>query len=341
MEKSEILKRCRAYNHSNDNLYYLIHQKEFDTYAVISAPCNYLFSNDQDQFFGTGVYMSNNNFSSRMRTEFTSQKELLGIPLTKTTTGTIGGESYTLDNYEIRELPYLHRPDTAPRFSSPFYPAYTCFECEDVIDIVEPKAALRELCRRDEGFRSFLTELAETFGTEPDKLGLSGSLSLGADSPGDYDIVFYGNVDKLRRINDLIKEINRLQGIPKVGGLPLPFRFIFKECIIDAIFVYEDSDLLTLHTARTIKTNVPFKCRVTDDTRALQFEPFFGVDNEAFSSLIIAESFFHAVIQKGNTIEGIGDILEWEHNGAKENVMLCKDPYRQIKDWTRYFFQYQ
>lgn len=342
MERTEILKKCRAYNNSNDLLYYLIGKKEYDIYAAIYAPCNYLFSNNEDQFFGTGIYMSENNFGNELLKEFTARRTICGIPMIKTPVKhNVNNELGTLDNNEIRELPVLHRLHSEPRFHTPFYPGYYCFECDDVIDIIDPKIAFMDLYRRDESFCSFMTGLADYFDVRPEQLGVFGSVAMGCDSAGDYDIIFYGNKKELKRIRDLITEMNSIHGVPRVGGRPIPFRFIFDGIFVDAFYVYEDSELGSLHTAQTIKTNVPFRCSVIDDSSGLQVVPFLGVDSKDFSSLIVMESYFHSVFKTGNIIEGCGDLLEWEHNGVKENVMLCKDPYRQIKDWSQYFLQYQ
>ena len=341
MEKNDILKKCRAYNRSNDILYYLIRKKQADTYAVVLAPCNYLYQNDKDQFFGTCIYMSENNLSNAMRCDFTDRRELFGIPMVKIAEKTENGKKVFLDSWQIRALPFRCRMDSAPRFSSPFYPSYTCFECEDVVDIIEPRAARMNLFLRDGEFRTFLTRLTERLEIMPEQVGITGSAALGVDSPNDYDIIFYGDREELRRINSILLEINRSNGIPNVFGMPLPFRFIFENRVIDTLFVDEDPELNNLYTARQIRTEVPFSCRVTDDTAALQVEPFLRVDSKEFSSLIIMETFFHGVIRKGNVIEGTGDLLSWEHDGKEEYVMMCREPFRQLKDYTRYFFQFE
>ncbi len=124
----------------------------------------------------------------------------------------------TLNNNEIRELPFLHRLHSEPRFQTPFYPGYYCFECDDVIDIVDPKIAFMDLYRRDESFCSFMTGLADYFDVRPEQLGVFGSVAMGCDSAGDYDIIFYGNKKELKRIRDLITEMNSIHGVPRVGG---------------------------------------------------------------------------------------------------------------------------
>lgn len=340
MKETEILEKCRACSGSHDILYYLIRRKS-GTYAVICAPCNYLYRNDKDQFFGVCAYASEDNFTESARRELPFVKKLFGIPMVKTTVRREGGEVIILDNRQIRELPFRSRIDSEPRFSSPFIPAYTCFECGDVTAIIEPRAAFAELCRRDADFRSFADRLAERFEITTEQIGISGSLALGAAKADDYDIVFYGDRAELKRINGVIADINSVGGVPKVSGMPLPFRFIMEEHIVDALFVDEDPALDSLHTARQIRSDVPFRCRVTDDEFAMQVEPFLSVDGEEYSSLLIADTYFHSVIRKGDVIEGIGDILRWEHDGRTEFVMLCREPLRQIKDFTRYFYRYE
>lgn len=341
MEKTDILKKCREYNNSNDILYYLIRQKQSDTYAVILAPCNYLYQNDEDQFFGTCIYVSENNVSDVMRPEFPNVKRLSGFPMVKICERTDSQGVHSLTSPEVRALPFRYRIDAEPRFRSPFIPAYTCFECEDVINITDPKTALMNLCRRDSDSRSFISALADRFGISPEQIGISGSTSLGAETFSDYDIVFYGDPDKLHRINGIVADINRRQGTPKVGGLPLPFRMIFQGNIVDVLYVYDSRPLDGIISARKIRTDAAFRCRVTDDTLSLQAQPFLTVDGEDFSSLLIADTFLHAVLKRGDIIEGRGDLLRWEHNGKAENIMFCKDPPTQLKNYLRYFYRYE
>lgn len=341
MKKAEILKKCREFNNSNDFLYYLIHREPGDIYAVILANSNYLYRNDADQFFGTCIYVSENNISDEMGSAFPVRKRLLGIPMVKICERTDSQGVHSLTNPEVSALPFRYRIDADPRFYSPFIPAYTCFNCEDVIDIIEPKTALTNLYRRNGDFRSFLSALTDRFDLRPEQIGITGSAALGAETCGDYDIVFYGDPDELHRISGIVAGINRKQGTPKVGGLPLPFRMIFQDRIADVVYVCDPQPLDGIHSARQIKTDVAFSCRVTDDTFSLQAQPFLTVDGEDFSSLLIADSFLHAVLKKGDVIEGGGDLLRWEHNGKSENIMLCKNPPAQLKHYLRYFYRYE
>lgn len=341
MEKAEILKKCREYNNSNDILYYLIRQKRSDAYAVIHVPCNYLYRNDENQFFGTCIYVSENNVSEAMRPDFPTRKRLCGIPMVKICERTDSQGVHSLTNPEIRQLPFRHRIDSDPRFSSAFISAYTCFECEDVVGITEPKAALADLCRRNSDARSFTSALADRFGISPEQIGITGSAALGAERRGDYDVIFYGSPDELRRISGIIADINRKQGTPKIGGMPLPFRMIFQGNIVDVLYVYDSLTLDGIHSARQIRTDVAFRCRVTDDTLVLQSQPFLKVDSEDFSSLFLAESFFHSVLKKGDVIEGRGELLRWEHDGKSEDIMFCKTPLVQLKNWPQYFYRYE
>lgn len=341
MDKREILKKCREYDSSNDYLYYLIHKKQSDTYAVIGAPCNYLFRNDKDQFFGTCIYVSENNLPAGMAAEFPCKKKLFGIPMVKITDKMIHGNVSFLTNPEIRELPFRFRMDSVPGFRSPFIPSYTCFACEDVAEIITPRAALTDLCRKNEDFRSFIERITELFDIKNEQIGIAGSVALGADVSADYDIVFYGDPEELWRIHRIAEEMNRRQGTPKSGNMPIPFRVIIEGRIVDILYVYDRPLLAGVHTARLLKTEVPFRCRVTDDTAALQVEPYLKVDGENFSSLLLEESLLHAVFRTGDMIEGKGDLIRWEHNGKTETMMLCRYPLAQILDYPRYFYRYE
>ena len=105
MSEQEILKKCRNYNDSNDILYYLIHNKQHDTYAIVYAPCNYLFKNEENQFFGICIYVSDNNISPAMSKSFVYHKEMFGIPMTKTTKKLDGDHEAILDSRQIQNLP--------------------------------------------------------------------------------------------------------------------------------------------------------------------------------------------------------------------------------------------
>ncbi len=340
MEKCEILNKCREYNSSNDYLYYLIYKKQYDVYAIINAPCNYLYRNDEDQFFGTCIYTSENNISDEMADSVPEGKNLFGIPMVKIASRKKkNGKTEALDNRRIRELPLRYGLNSVPRFSSPFIPAYSCFECEDVIDIIEPRKALADLCRSSGDCASFVSELTERFEIAPEQLGMAGSAALCADSIDDYDIVFYGDAAELRRIWGIQTEINRVQGVPKLDGFPLPFRMMFGGHPVDTLFVYDPPVLEGIHTARQIRGDVAFRCRVTDDPAGLQVGPYLKVSGEDYSAAILADSFFHAVIQKGDIIEGRGDLLQWEHNGETENLIFCRYPFDQLTDFTRYFYR--
>lgn len=339
MEKSEMLKKCREYNNSNDYLYYLIYRKQYDVYAVINAPCNYLYRNDEDQFFGTCIYTSENNISDEMADSVPEGKNLFGIPMVKIASRKENGKVSALDNRQTKELPLRYRLDSVPRFSSPFIPAYSCFECEDVIDIIEPRKALANLCRRNADYASFVSALTERFKIAPEQLGMAGSAALCADSIDDYDIVFYGDAAELKRINGIQAEINRVQGVPKLNGFPLPFRMIFGGHAVDTLFVYEPPVLGEIQFARQIRSDVPFRCCVTDDPAGMQVGPYLKVSGEDYSAAVLADSFFHAVIQKGDIIEGRGDLLQWEHNGGTENIIYCRYPFDQLIDFTRYFYR--
>ena len=339
MNKSEILEKCRKFNSSNDYLYYLIHNREHDTYAVVYSACNYLYANDENQFFGTCIYVSENNIPDEMADAFPCRKTLFNIPMVKIATKEENGKQMSLDNRHIRALPLKHRVDSVPRFETPFYPAYSCFEWDEVIDIIEPRKALLEMMGRNEDFRAFVSELTESFGISTEQLGLVGSAALGAEAIADYDIIFYGDAEELRRINGLLADINRRQGVPKIDGFPLPFRMLFNGRTVDTLFVYDPPLLSETDSARLIESDVRFHCTVTDDTAGLQVGPYFKVDGEEYSTLLIMESFFHAVIRNGDIVEGRGDILEWEHDGQTERLLYCRDPFAQLIDYTRYFFR--
>lgn len=341
MEKAEILKKCREYNNADDYLYYLIRQKQADTYAVILALCNYLYRNNEDQFFGTCIYVSENNISDVMRAEFPNRKRMLGIPMVKICERTDRQGVHSLTSTEVKALPFRYRIDAAPRFCSPFIPAYTCFDCEDVIGIIDPKTALTDRYRRERDFRSFISALTDRFGLRQEQLGITGSAALGAETCADYDIVYYGDHDELHRINGIIADINRKQGTPKAGGVPLPFRTVFQNRVVDVMYVGDSQPLDGIHSARRIKTDTAFSCRVTDDTFSLQSQPFLTVDGEDFSSLLLSDSFLHAVLKKGDVVEGRGDLLRWDHNGKTEDIMFCGDPPAQLKNYLRYFYRYE
>lgn len=337
MDKNEILQRCRKYNDSNDILYYLVGKREYDVYAVVSAPCNYLYQNDKDQFFGSCIYMSENNLNEDMCSWFPYRKDILGIPMRKVCERSEDGKKYSLENSQIRELPFLHRIDTEPRFESVLIPGYTCYECADVIDIIEPRMALRELYDRNDDFRLLVDELKVLFDVKPEQMGLTGSAALNNPAPGDYDIVFYGNKDELRRIDSVITALNKQRCAAKVFGLSLPFRFVIGEHTVDVLSVDNTLALPHLHEAGLIRKDVPFSCRVTDDSFTFQAEPMLTVDSNEFSRVLIIETFFHAAIRKGDIVEGKGDLVLWEHDGKEEYVMLLKEPFRQLKDFSRYF----
>lgn len=337
MGKNEIIKKCREYDSSNDFLYYLIYKKQHNVYAVIASPCNYLYCNNTDQFFGTCIYSSENNISESMRPLFPFKKELFGIPMVKTVLKVDNGNTISLDNRQVRELPFIYKIDASPRFQSPFISGYTCFECEDVIDIIDPRSALQRLCSKKEDLCSFIAELADCFSITSSQIGIAGSAALGADSVSDYDIVFYADTEKLIGINNTMLELNKTQTAPYLKGSYLPFRFEFMNSIVDTLFVYEDLKLNSIHESRLVYENVFFRCRATGTAFPLQAPPFIGVDCSEFSYILILDTFFHALIREGDIIEGTGDIIQWEHDGKKENIMLCKEPFRQLKDFTRFF----
>lgn len=339
MEKYEMLKKCREYNTSNDYLYYLIYRKQYDVYAIINAPCNYLYQNDEDQFFGTCIYTSENNISSEMSDSVPEGRNLFGIPMVKIASRKENGKVFSLDNRRIRELPLRYRLDSVPRFSSPFIPAYSCFECEDVIDIIEPRKVMTNLCQSNGEYAAFVSCLTDRFQIRPEQVGMAGSAALRADSIDDYDIVFYGDAEELKRIDGIRNEINRVQGVPTIDGFPLPFRMMFEGHTVDTMFVYDPPVLKGMHLARQIRSDVPFRCCVTDDPAGLQVGPYLKVTGEDYSAAMIADSFFHTVIQKGDIIEGRGDLLQWEHNGETENVIYCRYPFDQLTDFTRYFYR--
>ena len=112
MNKSEILEKCRKFNSSNDYLYYLIHNREHDTYAVVYSACNYLYANDENQFFGTCIYVSENNIPEEMADAFPCRKTLFNIPMVKIATKEENGKQMSLDNRHIRALPLKHRVDS-------------------------------------------------------------------------------------------------------------------------------------------------------------------------------------------------------------------------------------
>lgn len=337
MEKNAILKKCKTCNDSNDILYYIVEKKEFDVYAVVCAPCNYLFQNDAEQFFGSCIYMSEKNLNEDMRSRFPCRRDIRGITMRKVCEKTEGGKKQFLDNSQIRELPFLHRIDAEPRFESVFIPSYTCYDCADVIDIIDPRTVQLDLYGQNDDFRSFIDELKVLFDVKPEQMGLTGSASLSIPAPSDYDIVFYGDKNELRRIDNVIAELNRKRCAPKASGLSLPFRFMLGERVVDTLLVDTAPDLPRLHAAKLIRRGVPFSCRVTDDRAAFQVEPILIVDSMEFSYVIIIETFFHAAIRKGDMVEGVGDLVLWEHDGKEEYAMLLREPFSQLKNFTRYF----
>lgn len=194
-----------------------------------------------------------------------------------------------------------------------------------------------KLCSENIRFRYYTEDLLEQFDLKPEQTGLAGSAATGAANPGDYDIVFYGNNDELKRINRIIKKRHAEQKNTKdCSTATLPFQFVHKGTMIDAFFVYDRLVSHNLNTACIICENVSFQCVVTDDSMAMQAEPVLGVDADRFSYLIIVDAMFRAVFKKGDIIEGIGDLACWVHNGTKEKLMICKYPLQQIKDYQSF-----
>lgn len=216
-----------------------------------------------------------------------------------------------------------------------FADAFIAFDKSDIVTTSVPKTALRSIRENNTAVNSILEAAKDVLELSDDQIGLTGSLALGARTYHDIDLVIYGGIKELNRVQKRIqKQISRTIEVFE-NGLKWPCRFYDDDGnIICCFFNIEGENYLDSvinNDFRTDKKRVAFSVRVADDVFSLAKTPFLFLDKGDYDTIVILSRAFRSVFKTGDIISGVGYVA------GNSKTLLCIDPFSNIENWEFYF----
>lgn len=320
-----------------DTIYYCISPKNklykawvFDDFAhcfpdlktcILAKPIYYRdlgthldFPNYKHKKLGDGNYI-NLIYKMDTRSEFTMQS------------------SREIKEFLCNRIPGLSMAN--PYSNDIFGSSFIGFDKRNILAKSSPKQALANQIQVNEKYVSLIANIAEVLHFYGD-MGLTGSLSLGASSYNDIDVVFYGNTDTLNQVMYGVRTQIANHGAVVENGLKWPCRFYDRYGnIICCFFNFSDGAYHKyIPTNRTALEQISFTAQVTDDTFSIAKTPVLELNHNVYDRLIIWGRAFRGVFRKGDCISGTGYLAT---NDKMNRTIICAAPFQDIENWNSYF----
>lgn len=325
------------YHGIEDTLYYYVVDKNTGAEAYIFSEYNTFFANKEKKVIGKCFYlhipMMDEQICKNYKIKTISGKKFLNLGYKRTDDGFIVNPDLDIKDYASQYFPHSQLP-----FDNIFARNYSCFDVSTVVGVSEPRFALKQLYIKNTKIHSIIDEIINSFDVDLKDLGITGSTALSGDISSDYDIVFYGNANKLNKIKNKIDYFKKKNGIIKEYELNWPCRYYDSNSnLICCFFVCTDYSYQALKNAEIMENLYPFDVTIKDDSLSLLKAPVLGLQGNDLTSLIIFNSGFKGVFMSGDRIQGYGKKIRYYINGQEHYSVLCLSPYNEIQNYKSYF----
>lgn len=215
------------------------------------------------------------------------------------------------------------------RFSSNFF----AIERNQIIQQISPRESAQTIVSYNQDICQILRELSDLFNIPSEQLGITGSLSLGAKSYQDIDIVVYGTTTEISRIKEIIRKQQEQYGAIIENGKEWPCRFRDKHNnIICCFFNYTDqsytylcSKLLSIIDAHQISSY--FEETIVDDTFSFSKTPIYQLSGIQYDFLLVLSRESRGWFCKGDRITGRSI---WGYTSDRKKILIVFNPYKEI-----------
>lgn len=332
-----IYKEC--YQGVEDTLYYKIIDKNTGIEAYVFSEYNSFFANKEHKVVGKCFYLHIPDLDKRYYRVFKkkniSEKEFLNLGYQKG-----DGDEHFIVNSDVNIKNFISQNHifSEQSLDNIFSYNYSCFDEELVVGVSEPRVVLKQLYSKNAKIKEIVDEIINAFQVRIEDLGLTGSLALGCDSLSDYDIVFYGNIEKLNEIKSKIDFFRMKNGNVKEYDLNWPCRYYDNYSnLICCFFVCTDYDYQFLKNAEIVADKYQFDITIKKDTFSILKAPILEIYDKNIDSIIIFNSGFKGVLRKGDRIKGYGKVIRYSINGKEKYAILCLNPYEEIYNYKTFF----
>lgn len=297
----------------------------FDDYS-------HLFADDNDVIYLKPIYFlpdSSLPDSHSFKHKLIGGKKYLNLLYSITETGYRTNNSRWIKDYlvnlGVQEAPARYRD----RFSSSFL----AVKKEQIIQRSSPRESAQKLIAENTIICSILKELSQLFQLPIDQLGITGSLSIGANTFQDIDIVIYGSTNTISRIKNVILTQQEQYGHVIEGGKIWPCRFRDKhQNLICCFFNYTDrgyvnvyQNLLSIISFNQI--GPPFNEIIIDDTYSFAKTPLYKLSGMQYDYLLVLSRESRGRFQKGDRIKGCSI---WGYTTDHKKMLVVFKPYQEI-----------
>lgn len=219
------------------------------------------------------------------------------------------------------------------RFQDGFSSRFFAIERKKVIRQIAPRECVQEVMVNNEKIRRIVRELSLLFELPITQLGITGSLSIGAKTYNDIDIVIYGTTEEICRIKKIMIEQQKCYGPVLEDGKMWPCRFRDKHGnVICCFFNYTDQvytnilrNLLTIiETSQMWST---FDEIIIDDTYSFAKTPLYRLSGTQYDLLLVLSRESRGRLHKGDHI--VGNSI-WGYTDDHRKMLVVFDPYQEI-----------
>lgn len=320
-----------------DTIYYHLVDKATGVEAYVFSEYNAFFASEKDKIVGKCFYLQIPKNEECYCEDFKTK--------------IIAGNNFINLGYKKCRDDYVVNPDSnIKNFVSQYFASsgllldnifasnYSCFDEDLVAGVSIPRDALKKLYARNKNVREIVDEITSSFQIGIEDLGITGSLALGSVDASDYDIVFYGNTEKLNDIKRKIDYLRNERGSVDEYGLNWACRYYDSNAnLICCFFVCTDYDYEAIKNAVIIDNNYVFDVTVSNDQHSNLKAPVLEINSTSIASLIVFNSGFKGVFRVGDRVQGCGKLIKYAQNGSELFAILCLNPYDEIYNYAAFF----
>ncbi|MBR2886284.1 MAG: hypothetical protein IKB93_16080, partial [Clostridia bacterium] len=313
-----------------------IAEKNTGAEAYVFSEYNSFFANEQSLVVGKCFYLHSHMLNEKQighfKTKIILNKKFLNLGYKK-----INNYFEINSDMNIKKFVSDNQLFSEKNSNNIFCDNYSAFDENCVVAVSEPRAAMQKLYEKNADLKKVVDKIVKDFSMNIEDLGLTGSLALGCNSSFDYDIIFYGSIEKLNQIKRKIDYYQLKNGKVKEYGLNWPCRYYDDNSnLICCFFNCIDYSYQPLRCAEIMDNKYQFSTTVKEDVFSILKAPVLEIDGN-IGSLVIFNSAFKGVLKKGDKINGVGKIIKYNIYGKEKYSILCLNPYDEIYDYGVFF----
>lgn len=222
--------------------------------------------------------------------------------------------------------------------AEPLLKNYSVYDRTYAIACFPPRQVLPLVMEHHPRISAAISNISQSFGIPLSRLGITGSLALGAESAGDIDIVFYGGIGALQDVRAQISDYQKCFGPVEENGWIWPCRFYDGNGNLFCCFFNIQGDTYAdcLKHGEISREKVRYTARVSDDTYSIAKTPFLRLDDGRYDALLLFDRAFKGIFKKGDTLSGSANVITCTVNGVLHRFLLSLSPLEEIDHWSSF-----